>query len=344
MAAELSPEDDLRLNVLLATGVQAVRIDEGAQTLFALTPAGDAKVLLHRNCRPDLYVQRVRELLGGHAMGSPGGYPVHLMRWNSMGQSNARSLEALLKLGEPEAVRAVAQAPGLSVELARRAWWALPTMEVARFMLAHPVVSQSAMGPLLADFLIEHLPFEEDPILAMNSIRAVLGADLLAAPRAQELWAKAKHLPHYFLGFLEHQPERLAPEPTRRVPADLLHLAQPGEPWAARLQHCYSPLGQSYLRALALALDKPPAPDAVFLALDLTGRYFADLHQQPLPAAWPAALQPEAQAMAALSAVSAQQAVPILSKTTAVGPLMRRHLQPLLAPLLAHLARLRGLA
>ena len=54
MKAELSPEDSLRLNVLLAGELHAVRIDEGALTLYALTPKGEAKVSLHRNCRPDL--------------------------------------------------------------------------------------------------------------------------------------------------------------------------------------------------------------------------------------------------------------------------------------------------
>jgi len=74
MATDLSPEDDLRLNVLLAGEVHAVRIDEGAMMLYALTSQGEAKVALHRNCRPDLYVQRVRELLAampwGHQVGT----------------------------------------------------------------------------------------------------------------------------------------------------------------------------------------------------------------------------------------------------------------------------------
>ena len=221
MSTELSPEDDLRLNVLLAGEVHAVRIDEGAMTLHALTSQGEAKVVLHRNCRPDLYVQRVRELLGGHAMGSPGGYPVHLMRWTSMGQSSAKNLQALLLLGEPEAVKAVAQAPTLTHELARRAWWALPGMDVARYMLNQAQVRSGAMGQVLADFLIEHLPFEEDPIQAMNSVRAVVGAGLLDPVKDAQLWAKAKHRPHYFLGFLEHRPDDLPAETERLVPGDL---------------------------------------------------------------------------------------------------------------------------
>ena len=348
MAAELSPEDELRLNVLLAGEVLAVRVDEGQQTLYALTARGEAKVVLHRNCRPDLYAQRVRELLGGHAMGSPGGYPVHLMRWNSMGQSSARSLEALLKLGEPEAVRAVAQAPSITDELARRAWWALPTMEVARYLLAHRVVCTGIMGPVLAEFLIEHLPFEEDPIQAMNAIRAVVGAGLMAADKVPSLWAKSKHRPHYFLGFLEHQPDDLPPEPPRVLSgAEAQTLAEAfavDDPWAKTLLRSHGPSGQSFLRAMLLALEKPPAPEAVFLALDLLGHYFAALRHLALPAGWPETLQREALAMADLRQVSQQLALPILAKTTAVGPLMRRHLEPVLAPLLMQMQVLRGKA
>ncbi len=342
MQAELSPEDALRLNVLLAGSVQAVRIDEGSQTLYALTPKGEAKVTLHRNCRPDLYVQRVRELLGGYAMGSPGGYPVHLMRWTSMGQSSPRNLEALLKLGEPEAVKAVAQSPSLSDELARRAWWALPTMTMARYLLAHALVRSGSMGQVLADFLIEHLPFEENPVEAMNSIRAVVGAGLLDPAQGAQLWLKAKHRPHYFLGFLEHRPDDLPQERARATPESLTRRAC--DPWQALLLRCYSPSGQSFLRAITLALEKPPAAEAVNLTLDILGRYFVDVQAQPLPADWPSELTPDAQAMAALALLSHADASPILNKTTAVGPLLRRHLEPLFKPALAHLQQLRGQA
>lgn len=342
MANELAPEDDLRLNVLLAGEVHAVRIDEGAMTLYALTPQGEARVLLHRNCRPDLYVQRVRELLGGHAMGSPGGYPVHLMRWTSMGQSSAKNLQALLLLGEPEAVRAVAQAPTLTHELARRAWWALPGMDVARYMLNHALVRSGAMGQVLADFLIEHLPFEEDPIQAMNSVRAVVGAGLLDPVKDAQLWAKAKHRPHYLLGFLEHRPDDLPGEAERFVPGDLAQRAAVGDPWGQITVRCYGASGQSFLRACALVLDKPPAPEAVYLMLDILGRYFSGVGELAIEADWPEGFRREAQAMASLGRVSHADAKPILNKTTAVGPLMRRHLEPLLAPVLTHIQILRG--
>jgi hypothetical protein len=341
---ELSAEDALRLNILLAGELHAVRIDEGAMVLHALTPKGEAKIGLHRNCRADLYVMRVREMLGGHALDSPGGYPVHLRHWTRMGQASPKNLEALLKLGEPEAVSAVATAPTLSDELARRAWWALPTMEVARCMLEHTAVREGAMGPVLADFLIEHLAFEEDPVQAMNSIRAVVGAGLLAEAAGEELWAKARRRPHYFIGFLEHRPDAL-PGGSERPLADAVQArAAAGDPWARQLARCHAASGQSFLAAAELALEKPPAHEAVYLLLDILGNYFAPLRTLDAPAGLPAELDREIEAMAALAQVSNETAAPILTRTTAVGPLMRRHLEPVFAPIIGHLRMLRGLA
>jgi hypothetical protein len=332
----LAPEDALRLNVLLAGELHAVRLDEGAATLFGLTPKGEARVQLHPTGRADRYYQRVRELLGGHALGSPGGYPVHLRRWTRMGQANQKNLEALLKLGEPEAVMAVAHAATLTDELARRAWWASQhqaTAEVARTMLAHPAVQAGAMGRVLTDYLVEHLPFEEDPMLAMQSVRTVLAAGLLTPEARAQLWAKGKRRPTYLIGFLEALPDDLPPEAARALPAHL-----PDVPAAHLLARCYSPAGQSYIKAAELVLDKPAAHEAVYLLLDLLGRYFA-AGRGAIPALpdWP----DEAAALDALSRLSQDDALPILTRTTAVGPLMRRHLEPLFAPILGHLRALK---
>jgi hypothetical protein len=344
LKAELAAEDALRLNVLLAGELHAVRIDEGAMMLHALTPRGEARIALNRNCRADLYLMRVRELLGGHALDSPGGYPVHLRRWTRMGHASPKNLAALLTLGEPEAVIAVALAPTLDDELARRAWWALPTMEVARSMLEHAAVRRGSMGPVLAGFLIEHLPFEEDPILAMHSIRAVIGAGLLDATAAEQLWAKARRRPHYFIGFLEHRPDALPGTTSRQFPAELLALAAVGEPWARLLARCHAASGQSFLAATEMVMEKPPAQDAVYLLLDIVGNYFSALRGSEIPPHLQGEYLRQAQAMAALAGLSSDSAAPILTRTSAVGPLMRRHLEPLFAPLQEHLRVLRGIA
>jgi len=337
---ELTPEDALRLNVLLAGEVQAIRIDEGARLLYGLTERGEARVPLHPSGRVDRYFLRVREVLGGHALNSPGGYPVHLRHWMRMGQSSSNNLEALLKIGEPEAVMAVAWAPGLTDELARRAWWAWPTMEVARVMLAHPAVRAGATGKVLADYLIEHLPFEEDPVAAMNSVRAVTAAGLLNPAMREQLWLKGKRRPHYLIGFIESLPDDLPPEPPRDLPEGL-----PTELPAARmLARCFSGAGQSYLKVVELALEKPLAHETVYLLFDLLGAYFADGRDAPAALSGLPELAAEAQALAVLSRLSNADAEPILTRTTAVGPLMRRHLEPLFAPLIGHLKLLRGAA
>ena len=92
---ELSPEDSLRLNVLLTQGLQAVRIDESRMIVYALTERGEAKVPLNPNCRDEQYLRNVKSLLSSHSIGSPGGYPVYLKRWTRMGQAKDESLDFL---------------------------------------------------------------------------------------------------------------------------------------------------------------------------------------------------------------------------------------------------------
>ena len=70
---DLSPEDALRLNVLLAGKPLAIRINESTLTLYGLSDRGDAQVQLNPNCRSEQYGRRVREALSGHVLGSPGG-------------------------------------------------------------------------------------------------------------------------------------------------------------------------------------------------------------------------------------------------------------------------------
>jgi hypothetical protein len=196
------------------------------------------------------------------------------------------------------------------------------------------------MGKVLADYLIEHLPFEEDPVAAMNSVRAVTAAGLLNPAMREQLWLKGKRRPHYLIGFIESLPDELPPEPPRDLPEGL-----PTELPAARmLARCFSGAGQSYLKVVELALEKPLAHETVYLLFDLLGAYFADGRDAPAALSGLPELAAEAQALAVLSRLSNADAEPILTRTTAVGPLMRRHLEPLFAPLIGHLKLLRGAA
>lgn len=368
MQPQLSPEDSLRLNVLLAGSVEAIRIDEGALTLHALTDRGEARVSLHPNCRSDQYLLRVREMLGGHALGSPGGYPVYLRRWTRMGQTSGANLAALLLLGEPEAVVAVAHAPGLTDDLARRVWWTMPTMEIARCMLARDEVAQGPMGRVLADFLVEHMPFEESADANLETIRLVLGAGLADAATRAMLWSKGQRQPHYYIGFLEHMADDLpqdAPARDDHAPTALQALAADGNPFAVLLSRCLSASGQTFLKAAAEALAKPATHRIVYDLFDVIGAYFESVrprhaaandvdamaaaaesrggldktqcgHADALLAALPQ-FAPQLRAMLFLSQLSQDAADRVLTRTTAVGPLMRRKLEPVIAPIAANI-------
>jgi len=113
-----------------------------------------------------------------------------------------------------------------------------------------------------------------------------------------------------------------------------------GDVWARQLARCYSPSGQSFLHAAELALEKPPAHEAVYLLFDIIGGYFATIREMDGLDGF----ERESEAMRALSCLNSQDAAPILTRTTAVGPLMRRHLEPLFQPILGHIQVLRGLA
>ena len=265
---DLTPEDALRINVLLASPIEAVRIDESRMTLFALSEKGEAKVQLNPNCRDESYLRRVRETLSSHVLGSPGGYPVYLKRWTRMGQARDEVLESLLMLGEPEAVVAVVNATGITDELARRAWWASQTSDNARCMLQQAAVVNGEMGAVLADFLIEFLPFEEEARDQIKTVRLVLQGDLVDENVRSGLWKKGRLKNAYYVGFLHTMPDALpdrhAAHPDReRVAQQLAGLLAEENPFAVQLCRLLSPAGQTYLACVETVLKKPSNQDVM---------------------------------------------------------------------------------
>ena len=55
----------MRLNVMMAGDIQAVRIDEAAMTVHGLSSRGEASIKLHPTGRAEQYLRRVREMLAG---------------------------------------------------------------------------------------------------------------------------------------------------------------------------------------------------------------------------------------------------------------------------------------
>lgn len=368
---ELSGEDSLRLNVLLASKPKAIRIDESRLEVLGLTDKGVAKVRLNPLGRPESYVKTVRELISGHILGSPGGYPVYLRRWTRMGQLRNQSLEQLLMLGEPEAVVAAVGSPGLTEELARRAWWAMEDAENARRMLRNPTIVASAMGPVLADYLLEYLPFETETDPMTESVRLILQPGLLDEVRREELWRKSARKQAYLVGFLLADPDALPESGRTRVDLDALSrrlqpLVKANNGIALQLLRVMGAAGQVYLSTVATVLTKPPNQDVVSALFDCLREYFSVLRPDGDPRLDLAALEADAstfvasdagaiavleicpelrselEAMRFLSGVGYGLIRPVLSDPTTLGSLMRRKLKPITDPIEARLTLLRG--
>ena len=352
MNDELSPEDELRLNVLFNTDLKAVRIDESHMTLWALTPQGEASVPLRPNERADRYLKRVREQLSGHALGSPGGYPVHLTRWTRQSQAglSAQHLAQLLLIAEEEAVVAVVHSPALTDELARYAWWCMPTIENARLMLMRDVVCQGSMGRTLAEFLVEHLAFlHEDDVGILDTVAVMLVSGVLTDAEQLAIWKRGTSRNSYYVAFLELQPDRLPnPRAARADHAGVPQLA--GNPYSVMLEKALSGQGQTFVATAATILERPDNQEVVNHTLNALARWCGPLRQadettrqaahEAVLASTPQ-LASDCAALDALAAVDADSVRPIFLKTTAIGSLMRRKIQPLVAPLLDASAVLR---
>lgn len=275
----LSAEDNLRLNVLLRQELHAVRIDESKMVVFALTAKGEAKVVLNATGKDEAYIKEVKALFSTHVMGSPGGYPVYLKRWTRMGQARDKTLAQLLLLGEPEAVVAAVYACGLTDELAARAWWAMPTAENARRMLEKQAVAEGKTGKVLADFLIEFLPFEEDQSDIIESVRLVLQPGLISQQEKQKLWAKTKTKKSFYVGFLHASADDLpvniaAHADYEKVKYHLSSLLQKKNPYALMLEKTFSAKGQAFIDTVKEALKKPGNQDVVISLFAAIANYF----------------------------------------------------------------------
>ena len=365
---ELSSEDLLRLNVLLANDVEAIRIDEGSMTVYGLSRGNEARVPLRPNCRPEKYLRLVREMLSSHVLGSPGGYPVFLQRWTRMGQTRDAQLDKLLLLGEPEAVVAVAGASGLSDDLARRAWWAMPTSDIARRMLEKETVVQGTMGKELAAYLVEHLAFETEPMTIIATVQLILQPGLIDAATRARIFRLGTHRNAYHIGFLAATPDDLPDTAPARPDYDdyrarLAALAGDGNAPAAFLARLLDTAGQTFLAVSEAQLQHPVDKYTVAALMEIIGNYFAPARGSAKPAGeigevleCTAAqlasasgelaalleklpeLRNEIGAMLTLAHSSERLITPIIAVTSASGTLLRRKLEPVLDPLLQQYA------
>lgn len=356
---QLSNEDNLRLNVLLAQPLQAVRINESTMTVHALTAKGEAKVRLNPTMRDEQYLRLVREMLSMKITGSPGGYPLFLKRWTRMGHTR-NNLEQMLLLGEPEAVVAVVHSADISHEVARRAWWADANAHNARRLLEKPDVVNGPLAQELAEYLLEFLPFEEIQLDVVDSVRLCLQNELIDQQERDKLWKRAKRKNPFYVGFLHADPKVIPlpdnPNPQQQAICQALSTL-PTNPVAQLLCHCLSANGQKWLHTLELALEKPVDQDVVislFIAISKqlalpssehrgvreisTAIQQADAYCQNNNT--PNAIQavrdilepqylPYLRALLILGQIGEDSLIPFFGGNDSVGSVMRKRLQPL---------------
>lgn len=279
----LSNEDNLRMNVLLHQELHAIRIDESKMVVYGLSEKGEATVPLKPNCKDEVYIKQIKELISSHILGSPGGYPIFLRRWTRMGQSNTgqsrteESLERLLLLGESEAIVAVVNAENISNEIARRAWWALPTASNARCLLRHKDVVEGDMGKELAGFLVEFLPFEEEPSAMIESARLVLQEGLISKEVSDGLWKKGQRKNALLVGFLKTLPDSLPVDSSEHKlfseVKEKLCLAGDNA-FSNIILRLFSARGQAYLATVEAVMIKPSNQDVVISLFNAVKEYF----------------------------------------------------------------------
>lgn len=365
---QLSNEDNLRLNVLLAQPLQAVRINESTMTVHALTTKGEAKVRLNPTVRDEQYLRWVRELLSMKVTGSPGGYPIFLKRWTRMGHAR-NNLDQMLLLGEPEAVAAVVYTPGLTHDIARRAWWASPSATNARCLLANAEVVNGELGKELTTYLLEFLPFEEVQLNVVDTVRLCLQGDLISPEEREKLWNRAKRKNPFYIGFLHADPAYIPlPEKPHRhhaeVTQQLAFINASGNLFAQAFCHTLGSSGQNWLRALQLALEKPVDQDVVISLFIAIGAHFClpfpehrgvrELNsaiqrvEQFCTGDCPPDLKvvldnlnsttlPLFKAMLILAQVGEDSLIPYFGGNDSVGSVMRKRLEPLTQPLLTQI-------
>ena len=372
----LSAEDNLRLNVLLAQELHAVRIDESKMIVFALTAKGEARVPLNAIGKDEAYIKEIKSLFSTHVMGSPGGYPVYLKRWTRMGQARDESLAQLLLLGEPEAVVAAVHASGLTDELAARAWWAMPTAENARRMLEKQAVVDGETGKVLADFLIEFLPFEEEQSDMIESVRLVLQPGLISQQEKEKLWSKTKSKRSFYVGFLhaaaDDLPIKVEGHPNHEQIKELLApLLKQGNPYALMLEKVLSEKGQAYVQTVQDALKKPGNQDVIVSLLAAVAKYFEMVLPEDFTTDDIVAICVESEtlccsdnpdvsqvlealdghadnarsylcAITVLSCLSVKLVNPVFSRSDAIGTVMRKKIKHITDPVLAELQVLRS--
>ncbi len=335
----LTPEDTLRLNVLISTCV-AIRVDVYKLVVVGLTSnKKEQTITLNPAIDGGKYIQAVQKLLVSHVLGSMGGYPSYLKRWSRMGQVSSNNLESLLKIGNVEAVVAVANSQNLDEKVLDLVWWCATNTdqqaEIGRFLLTRDFVVVHPVGKEIAGYLLEFLPFTDDTSQLIDTTNLLLQNDLISQEAKDRLWKQGQRKTAFLVGFIERMKGNL-PNNDGTVALNLN---------SKELDCVSSEQGQIMLKTIAHILKKINQEHVLYRTLEVLGRYLS--HPMIQPMSQIDALQTQAQtvlenlglddekirARFLLAGVSEQLAVSTISAHSLAGSAIRKKLGNVLMPI-----------
>ncbi|SMN15114.1 DsrS [uncultured Candidatus Thioglobus sp.] len=272
----LTPEDTLRLNVLISTCV-AIRIDVYKLVVVGLTKdKKEQTITLNPTIDSSKYIQAVQKLLVSQVLGSMGGYPSYLKRWSRMGQVGSTNLKSLLKIGNIEAVVAVSNSQNLNHEVLDLVWWCATNTdqqaEIGRFLLTRDFVIKHPIGKQIADYLLEFLPFTDDTTQLIDTTNLLLQDDLISPQAKDRLWKQGQRKPAFLVGFIERMQGDL-PNNNSTIALDES---------IKELACVNSEQGQILLQAIAHILKKINQEHVLYRTLEVLGSYLSHPMIQPL--------------------------------------------------------------
>ncbi len=265
----LTPEDTLRLNVLISTCV-AIRIDVYKLAVIGLTKdEKEQSIALNPSGDSSKYIEAVQKLLVSQALGSMGGYPSYLKRWSRMGQVSSNNLKSLLKIGNIEAVVAVANSQNLDDELLDLVWWCATNTdqqaEIGRFLLTRSFVITHPVGKQIARYLLEFLPFTNDTSQLIDTINLLLQDGLISQEEKDKLWKQGQRKTAFLVGFIERMKDNL-PNSSGIIALDNNN---------KELTRVNSEQGQILLHTVAHILKKINQEHVLYRTLEVLGNYLS---------------------------------------------------------------------
>ena len=232
---------------------------------------------------------------------------------------------------------------------------------MARQLLRHRAVAADAVGKMLAQWLVDYLPFETELSDMLDSARLLLQPNLIDNATRVRLWDMGRRNKAYRIGFLLECPDDLPRKVSARADASVLaEQSHPGSELAGVWMRSRGVDGQSFIAASLDVLGGLNSQEEASAALNAVGGYYAALrvygehaHSPQSTLAWVESaivdyadlgpvVQAQFRALLILAHTSDAWVTPIFAQSDACGSVMRKQIEPVVTLVSAALRSLQS--